>query len=63
MSVLLILFWITVALWSIWFICFPIYKKIKKEKVLISHYMLGLDIGAVVAIILNIIMLIIDITH
>lgn len=63
MSVLLILFWITVALWSIWFVGYPIYKKTKKEKILTFHYMLWLYIGVVVAIILNIIMLIIDITH
>lgn len=63
MSVLLILFWITVALWSIWFVGYPIYKKTKKEKVLTFHYILGLNIGAIVINILNIIMLITRTMH
>ena len=58
MSVLFILFWITVALWSIWFVGYPIYKKTKKEKILTFHYMLWLDIGAVVVNVFNIIMII-----
>lgn len=56
MTVLFILFWITVALWSIWFVGYPIYKKTKKEKILTFHYMLWLDIGAVVVNVFIIIM-------
>lgn len=38
MSILSILFWIAVAFWTIWFVGYPIYIKVKKKKNLTFHY-------------------------
>lgn len=63
MSILSILFWIAVAFWTIWFVGYPIYIKVKKKKILTFHYILGLNIGAIVINILNIINLIARTMH
>jgi len=38
MSILSILFWIAVVFWTIWFIGYPVYKKIKGQEILTLYY-------------------------
>lgn len=54
MSILSILFWIAVVFWTIWFIGYPVYKKIKGQEILTLYYIVGLDIGTVIVNALNI---------
>ena len=58
MSILSILSWIAVVLWIVWFIGYPIYKKIKGQEILTLYYVLVLDICAVIVNALNILKLI-----
>ena len=59
MSILSILFWIAVVFWTIWFIGYPVYKKIKGQEILTLYYVLVLDICAVIVSVLNILKLLI----
>ena len=54
MLILSVLYWIAIALWTIWFVSYPIYKKIKRQEILTLYYVVGLDIGAVIVNALNI---------
>lgn len=58
MSILSILFWIAVVFWTIWFIGYPVYKKIKGQEILTLCYIVGLDIGTVIVNALNFLRLI-----
>lgn len=59
MSILSILFWIAVVFWTIWFIGYPVYKKIKGQEILTLYYVLVLDICVVIVSVLNILKLLI----
>jgi hypothetical protein len=48
MSILSILFWIAVVFWTIWFIGYPVYKKIKGQEILTLYYVLVLNIYVLV---------------
>lgn len=53
------LFLIAVSLWTILFIGFPVYKKIKGQEILTLYYILMLDICTVIVSVLNILKLLI----
>lgn len=59
MSILSILFWIAVVYWTIYFIGYPVYKKIKGQEILTLYYVLVLDICVVIVSVLNILKLLI----
>lgn len=59
MSILSILFWIAVVFWTIWFIGYPVYKKIKGQEILTLYYVLVLNICVVIVSVLNILKLLI----